>query len=80
MHDIMTRWRKDFHMHPELSFEEIRTSGIVAEKLLSWGYDVETNVAKTGVVGTIRGKHSSSALPGWEDSKRLPAIGLRADM
>ncbi|MBO1079034.1 M20 aminoacylase family protein [Roseomonas haemaphysalidis] len=68
-HDEMTGWRHDFHQHPELAFEEVRTSGIVAEKLRAFGVDeVITGVAKTGVIGVIRG-----SAPG-------PAIGLRADM
>ncbi|MFC7552497.1 M20 aminoacylase family protein [Pseudoroseomonas wenyumeiae] len=68
-HQEMTGWRHDFHQHPELAFEEVRTSGIVAEKLREFGVDeVITGIAKTGVVGVIRG-----SAPG-------PAIGLRADM
>ena len=69
-HDEMTAWRQDFHRHPETAFEEVRTSGIVAEKLREFGVDkVVTGIAKTGVVGIIRG-HA----PGER------AIGLRADM
>ena len=68
-HQDMTGWRHDFHQHPELAFEEVRTSGIVAEKLREFGVDeVITGIAKTAVVGVIRG-----SAPG-------PAIGLRADM
>jgi amidohydrolase len=43
--------RRDLHAHPELGFEERRTSGIVAERLSALGYDVKTGVGKTGVVG-----------------------------
>ncbi|MEM9331094.1 MAG: M20 aminoacylase family protein [Pseudomonadota bacterium] len=61
---------KDLHAHPELGFEEQRTSAIVAEKLRSYGVDeVHTNIAKTGVVGLIHGKGSGDR-----------RIGLRADM
>jgi len=68
--DEMTAWRRDFHAHPELGFEEVRTSRIVAEKLRSFGVDeVVTGIAKTGVVGVIRGRIESPR-----------AIGLRADM
>jgi amidohydrolase len=68
-HDDMTAWRQDFHAHPELGFEEHRTSAVVAERLREFGVDeVVTGIAKTGVVGVIRGR-----LPG-------DAIGLRADM
>ncbi|MDK3016750.1 M20 aminoacylase family protein [Pseudodonghicola flavimaris] len=60
--------RHDFHEHPELGFEEVRTSGIVAEKLRSWGIEVTTGIGKTGVVGVLKGER-----PG-------KTIGLRADM
>ena len=42
-------WRRDFHMYPELSFQEKRTSRIVAELLEKWGYEVRTGIAETGV-------------------------------
>ncbi|PZP47659.1 MAG: amidohydrolase [Azospirillum brasilense] len=68
-HDEMTAWRQDFHRHPELAYEEVRTSGIVAEKLREFGCDeVVTGIAKTGVVGVIHGQQ-----PG-------EGIGFRADM
>ncbi|WP_439550581.1 M20 aminoacylase family protein [Falsiroseomonas sp.] len=69
-HPEMTEWRRDFHQHPELGFEEVRTSGIVAAKLREFGVDeVITGIAKTGVVGVIRGNGLSNR-----------AIGFRADM
>ena len=61
--------RRDFHMHPELGYEEFRTSDIVAAKLQEWGIEVHRGLAGTGVVGTIRG-----SLPGTR------SLGLRADM
>jgi len=67
--DELTAIRRDLHAHPEIGFEEVRTSGIVAEKLASWGIDVHRGLGGTGVVGVIKGKG-----PG---TKR---IGLRADM
>ena len=60
--------RRDLHAHPELCYEEQRTSDIVADKLTEWGIPVIRGLGLTGVVGII--KHGSS--------KR--AIGLRADM
>ena len=70
-HDEMTAWRRDFHEHPEIGFEEVRTSGIVAQKLREFGCDeVVTGIARTGVVGVIRGNNGASGR----------AIGLRADM
>jgi len=68
-HDEMTAWRRDFHAHPELGFNENRTSAIVAEKLRAFGFDeVHTGMAKTGVVGVLRAGSGQST------------IGLRADM
>ena len=60
--------RRDIHAHPELRFEETRTSDIVAQKLSEWGLEVTRGLGGTGVVGTLR--HGKS--------KR--AVGLRADM
>jgi amidohydrolase len=61
--------RRDLHEHPELAFEEVRTSNIVAQRLQALGLDVRTNVAKTGVVGLLRG--------GAGDTK---TVAIRADM
>ncbi len=60
-------WRRDFHEHPELSNQEFRTAKIVADHLRSLGMEVETEVAHTGVVGTLRGGDG-------------PVVALRADM
>ena len=52
----LTAIRQDFHAHPELGFEETRTSGIVAEKLRAYGVDeVHEGIGGTGVVGIIKG-------------------------
>jgi hippurate hydrolase len=68
-HPELRALRRDIHAHPELAFEESRTASLVAERLQGWGIEVHTGLAKTGVVGTIRGKKQSGK-----------AIGLRADM
>ena len=69
--DEIAARRRDIHAHPELGYEEKRTSGIVAEKLKAFGCDeVVTGIAKTGVVGVIRGKSNASG----------KVIGMRADM
>jgi len=60
--------RRDFHVHPELGFNEIRTGGIVARELEALGIEVTKGVGKTGVVGFLEG-----AKPG-------PTILLRFDM
>jgi amidohydrolase len=64
----LTAWRRDIHAHPELGFEEERTSAIVAAKLKEFGCEVTTGIGKTGVVGTIRVGNNPRA------------VGLRADM
>ncbi len=60
--------RRDFHQHPELGFEEVRTAGIVAEALNGLGLEVATGIGKTGVVGLLEGDR-----PG-------PTVLLRFDM
>ena len=68
-HAQLTAIRRDIHRHPETAFEEQRTAQIVADKLTAWGIEVHRGLAKTGVVGTLKGKR-----PGQK------TIGLRADM
>ena len=48
-------WRRDIHEHPELSNREVRTAGVVAAHLKALGLDVQTGVARTGVVGVLKG-------------------------
>ncbi|MBL7164457.1 MAG: amidohydrolase [Anaerolineales bacterium] len=60
--------RRDFHRHPELGFQEIRTAGIVATELQALGLEISTGIAKTGVVAMIEGSR-----PG-------PVVLLRFDM
>jgi amidohydrolase len=66
--DQLIAWRRDFHRHPELGFQEFRTSGIVAKHLSTLGIEVQTGVGKTGVVGLLEG------------SKPGPVVMLRFDM
>ncbi|HET7835909.1 MAG TPA: M20 aminoacylase family protein [Variovorax sp.] len=60
--------RRQIHAHPELAFEEVETSNLVAGKLVEWGYEVERGIAGTGLVGQLRRGRSERRL------------GLRADM
>ncbi len=62
----LIEWRRDFHMHPEMGFQEVRTAGIVADHLTRLGCRVRTGVGKTGVVAELG------------DGK--PVIAIRADM
>ncbi len=59
-------WRRDFHMHPELGFQEFRTARKVAETLNDLGFEAETGVGRTGVVARI--------------GEGKPVVGIRADM
>ena len=61
-------WRHDIHQNPELGNNEVRTAALVAKHLQSLGIEVKTGVAKTGVVGILKG------------GKPGPVIALRADM
>src|SRR5258708_19765992 len=54
--DELTAIRRDFHAHPEIGFEEKRTSSIVAEKLAQWGIEVHRGLGVTGLVGVLRGR------------------------
>ena len=66
MQDKIVEWRRDFHMHPELSFQETRTAGIAAAELRRLGIETEVGVGITGVVGHI--------------GDGGPVIGIRGDM
>jgi amidohydrolase len=66
--DQLVSWRRDFHQHPELGFEETRTARIIAAYLQELGLEVQTGVGQTGVVGTLDG-----GTPG-------PTLMLRFDM
>ena len=65
--DELVRLRRDFHRHPELGYEEKRTSSIVARHLEELGYEVRTGVAETGVIASRAGSSG-------------PALLIRADM
>ncbi|MGC9114974.1 MAG: M20 metallopeptidase family protein [Fervidicoccaceae archaeon] len=55
MSNEIISWRRDFHMYPELAYEERRTSSIVAQKLKEWGYDVKLGSGEVGVIATMNG-------------------------
>ena len=67
--DELRAWRRDFHQHPELAFEEVRTSGLVAERLQSFGLEPVLGLGGTGVVAVIEGNGGEGR-----------SLGLRADM
>jgi amidohydrolase len=65
---LLVERRRDFHQHPELAFEEVRTAGIVAQTLHELGLEVQTGVGQTGVVGILEGSGDG------------PTLLIRADM
>ncbi|MGL4667059.1 MAG: amidohydrolase, partial [Saezia sp.] len=64
--------RRDIHAHPELAFQETRTSNLIAEHLKQWGLEVHTGIGKTGVVGVLHGSRDAGG--------RKRAMGIRADI
>src|SRR6185436_10966852 len=72
LHPEMTAWRRELHAHPQTAFEETFASEFIASKLQAWGIETHRGLAKTGVVGIIRGKQTRDA--------RLRSVGLRADI
>ncbi len=66
--DTFTALRRDIHQHPEIGFQEFRTSDLVAERLERWGYKVTRGLGGTGVVGQLK------------RGDGLRKLGLRADM
>ena len=66
--EALIEMRRDIHRHPEVSGEEERTAGVVAERLRDLGFEVRTGVGGHGVVGVLRGGR-----PG-------PVVAFRADM
>lgn len=68
MRDELVSRRRDFHQHPELAFEEVRTAGIVADELRKLGLEVQTGIGKTGVIGVLDGANDG------------PTVLVRADM
>lgn len=82
MHDVIQHLRKDeeqfvalrrdIHQHPELSFEETRTSETVAGLLEKWGYQVERGIGTTGVVGQLRRGNGPRAIAIRADMDALP--------
>jgi len=78
-HDTLTAIRRDIHAHPEIAFEEQRTSDLVASKLQQWGIEVHRGLGKTGLVGVLRGT-GNGASGGTDGTQPARTIGLRADM
>ena len=69
-------WRRDIHQHPELSNREVRTAKLVADHLRGLGLEVQTDVAKTGVVGLLRGGRPGKVVALRADMDALPVTEL----
>ena len=67
LHNYVVELRRDFHMHPELAYEEVRTSSVVEKELRKLGFKT-VRAARTGVIGVLEGEKSG------------PVVALRADM
>ncbi|WP_375235318.1 amidohydrolase [Winogradskyella sp.] len=70
--DKLIEWRHDFHQNPELSNREFKTAEKIAAHLKSLGLEVETNVAKTGVVGILKGNNPGKVVAIRADIDALP--------
>jgi amidohydrolase len=74
LQDELVALRRDFHAHPELGFEEVRTAGIVAQRLTDLGLEVQTGVGKTGVVAMLEGDHDGPTVLVRADMDALPIV------
>lgn len=72
LHDQLVAWRRDFHAHPELGLQENRSARIIADQLHELGYQVQTGVAKTGVVGLLKGQEAGKVVMLRFDMDALP--------
>src|SRR3981189_3179979 len=78
--DELTAIRRDLHAHPEIGFEEVRTSGIVADKLTTWGIEVHRGLGGTGVVGVLKGRGSGAKRIGLRADQEPLALGEKTNM
>ena len=72
LRDEVISLRRDIHMHPELGFEEKRTSSLVAQYLQELGIEVHTGIAGTGVVGLLKGGTQGKTILLRADMDALP--------
>lgn len=72
LREQLVAWRRDFHRHPELGLQEHRSAEIIAQELRGLGYDVETDVAETGVVGLLEGSGAGRVVMARFDMDALP--------
>jgi amidohydrolase len=74
LREQLVAWRRDFHMHPELGFQEHRSSGIIADQLRELGYQVQTGIASTGVLGLLESERPGPVVMMRFDMDALPIV------
>lgn len=74
LRDELVARRRDFHQHPELAYEEVRTSGIIAAELNNLGLEVQTGLAKTGIVALLEGAEDGPTVLYRADMDALPIV------
>ncbi len=72
--ELARQWRQDLHRHPELAFEEHRTSAFIASVLGECGIELRRGYGKTGIVGTLSRGHSSRTIAIRADMDALPIM------
>lgn len=72
VHDYIIKMRRNFHEYPETGFNELRTSGVIAEELRQLGLSVQTDMAKTGIVATLQVDGASRTVAFRADMDALP--------
>lgn len=68
----LSAWRRDFHRHPELAFQEHRSAGIIADLLNHWGFEVRAGIAQTGLLARLSGAAKSRGVLLRVDMDALP--------
>lgn len=77
----LVEWRRRLHQRPELGFKEQLTSEFISQKLIEWGIEHQTGIAKTGIVATIEGKRQEARGKGRIRAESgVPVLAIRADM
>ena len=79
LHQLMQTWRRQIHQHPELAYEEFKTSQFVAEQLTQLGLTVHTGLGGTGIVGVLQGTQGEGAhIALRADKDALPLVELNS--
>ncbi|MGD2143355.1 MAG: amidohydrolase [Anaerolineae bacterium] len=74
LREQLVSWRRDFHRHPELAFQEHRSADVIAHELRGLGFEVQTGVAKTGLTALLRGGRPGPVVMARFDMDALPIL------